>query len=258
MKQYFMTYGLRRAFFINTHCIASAAIIHLLNMSSQEEFLLGALKAAASLLDDIKILKEMHVAYPIVPVLLKAIRCLAVQWKINLPPDIREALETTDTPSPPVSYNTSRAIRPEGLVLAKNSAQTSVGASPSAVYKESTAAIEKEDYSAPDAYSTPDFLQMPPQPRRVGLGSPQPYLFTPFGPENLTGLPLRPPQDMPNAAFMGIDHNANNTNIRNNNIHLPVCNSAWDLSQVGFEMNTDDFFPSQWADWDQPEGSGGY
>lgn len=98
MNTYSNTYGLRRGYLINTHCITTAAMTHLLHMSTLEPSLLVAIQAAQLLLEAVQMLREMHAAFPIVARHLKMLRRLASTWDVNLPDNIRQAL--TDIPSP--------------------------------------------------------------------------------------------------------------------------------------------------------------
>ena len=117
MKMYSATYGLRRGHFINAHCITNAAIIHLLNMSLERDYV-PAVMAGEYLKDAIKLLQEMYISFPIVASHLKAIRLLAERWSVNLPEDIWKMLKSTDIPSPPSGdSNIGSPLVPETLSI---------------------------------------------------------------------------------------------------------------------------------------------
>jgi hypothetical protein len=189
MKTYSNTYGLRRGYFVNAECIFSAAIIHLLNMSSQERSLLIAIQAAEYLLEAIKMLQEMYAAFPVVARHLKSIRKLASNWGVNLPENIRQALEIIDIPSPPST--SSNSITPRQRLSAESS--------PTRVNESSSHISEACKHSAPVP------LQMPSNligaVGAVGAATSELFqfpLWTPF-PESRDRLPIieAPPFEQP-------------------------------------------------------------
>jgi hypothetical protein len=170
MEIYSTSYGLRRGHFIANHCIMSAAIIHLLNMSSPGPNSITATQTADYLRQAIRVLHEMRAAYPIVARYLNLIHSLAMKWNVNLPPNIHHALEAVDIPSP-ISSNSNPPVSPEQELSRKSS------------------------YTNGDRkHSAPQLLQLP-SDGNVGIQTPgsQQFLWTPF-PETTDGLPVVAPQ----------------------------------------------------------------
>lgn len=221
MDMYSDTYGLRRAYFIITHCVISAAIIHLLNVSGQNTSPLIAIPAADYLLKAIRMLHEMLAAFPIVARYLKTIHSLATKWDAYLPDDIRQALETIDFPSP-VSTNSNSGISPpQPLFTNLTPVTTETPPSPS---------LESRQHSAPELF------QMPSNPTEtMGVATPesQQFLWTPF-PESMEGMPVVPPQ---NLASTTMDISS----------MLEEADGSWaQLGRDGFAMDTTDFGSPLW------------
>jgi hypothetical protein len=209
----------------------SAAIIHLLNMSGQEPTISVAVQAADYLLEAIRMLQELCTAYPIVARYFEVIRSLATKWSVNLPDNIRQALEAAEIPSP-VSSNSNRATIP---------LQLSTKISPASTNGPSSPTMESRKHSAPDLLETPSNPSV-----NVGAtttGSQQ-FLWTPF-PESMDGIPAVPPQQ--NLASTSMDISS----------ILEGGEDGWaQLRRDGFAMDATDFGTPLWeANWEQHEGT---
>jgi hypothetical protein len=80
------TYGLKRVGFMYTHCVVTAAMIHLLNVSEKSKEM--AL-SEAYLCQAIRALYEMKTSFPIVERYLRNIRSLTMEWFPHGAPQVR-------------------------------------------------------------------------------------------------------------------------------------------------------------------------
>lgn len=184
MKLYSRTYSMRRAYFVIVHSAMSAAIIHLVNISGQNSSTTMAVEAADYLSDIIRMLHEMHPTYPIMAQYFKVIRGLVSKWVPVVPPNVRDALQAIDLPSPLSSDSTSGLSPPDPSSHAHFSTDFD---------DSSTPALEMNGMHKP---SLPDLAQMTPNLNN-GEGSStaaaQEFLWTPF-PESKDGMPVMPPE----------------------------------------------------------------
>ncbi|CZR51461.1 uncharacterized protein PAC_01337 [Phialocephala subalpina] len=184
MELYFKTYSSRPAFFMIIHCAVSAAIIHLVNISSQNPLPIIAAQSADYLSDAIRILNGMYPNYPILIRHFSVIRSLISKWVPVIPNNVREALDAIDLPLPDSANNNNPALSPPQLVSGPHSSTTS-DACPSPT----------PEVSGPCDPFAPEFTQMTPN-LYEGTGKsnarPREFLWTPF-PENPATVPVMLP-----------------------------------------------------------------
>ena len=175
---------MRRAYFVIVHSAMSAAIIHLVNMSSRNPDNSLAHQAANYLSDNIRMLHEMHPTYPIMAQYFKVIRGLIAKWIPVVPDNVRDALHAIDLPSP-LSSDSASAASPLG---SSNNTQFSTEFD-----EPSSSTI---DVKGTRKQSAPDLVQMTPNLTQ-GAGSStsgaREFLWTPF-PGSTDGIPVMPPE----------------------------------------------------------------
>jgi hypothetical protein len=86
--------------FLFTHCLMTAAVIHLVVMSGNNISKTVALQTERYVADIIRALHGIHHRFSIVERYLKAIRALVDRWFTNVPAKISEALSEADIGSP--------------------------------------------------------------------------------------------------------------------------------------------------------------
>jgi hypothetical protein len=169
---------MRRAFFVLVHSGMTAAIIHLVNISSQNSESKLAVEAADYLSEIIRMLHEMYPTYPIIAQYFKVIRGLVSKWVPIAPPNVRDALHAIDLPSPPSDTSSDPASH----------AQFS-----SDFEDPSAPALEINGKHKP---SLPDLVEMTPNLNNgegTSTAASREFLWTPF-PDSKDGIPVMPPE----------------------------------------------------------------
>ena len=179
---------MQRAFFVIVHSAMSAAIIHLVNISTQNTTPAIAVQATNYLSDNLRMLYEMQTTYPIMGRYVKVIRGLISKWVPVVPDNVRDALHAVDQPSPVSSNGDSALNPPEPISNTHASAVSDTSCSPTHA---------GNMCHRPPA---PDLIQMTPN-LNDGIGSTttgsRDYLWTPF-PEKQEGVPVMPPERISN------------------------------------------------------------
>jgi len=95
MNQYFDIYGSKYSIFLMSHCIVSAGIIHLVNLSSPTTIVSPGVQEQAemSLVSSMRWLVAPQVTFPLVERYLMTLVTLTHKWFTTIPPQIQEALE---------------------------------------------------------------------------------------------------------------------------------------------------------------------
>lgn len=177
---------MRRAYFVIVHSSMSAAIIHLVNISSP-----NSIEAANLLSENIRMLHEMHPTYPIMAQYFKVIRGLIAKWVPIVPSNVRDALHATaDLPSPFSFDSTSPVGSSSHATFSTNFDDPSTS---------SIASNGKRKASIP-----PDLAQMTPHLHNgENTTAPREFLWTPF-PESYEGMPVMPPERRTSNDYMNI------------------------------------------------------
>lgn len=182
------TYGLRRNFLLMTHCLTTAAIIHVVNLTGSNPAPAIAEPAAEYLCDTIYALHTMIPGAPIIERYLSVVPTLFLRWGVTAPYAVMKAMQETE-------------IGPRMHIAAKASAFSSHRALPLGKGKSPQEHDEScSDHTCPAAphshLSDRPYSSQPSKPEPTpDLGIPnsaQQHLFwTPF-PESVDGLPLLP------------------------------------------------------------------
>jgi hypothetical protein len=97
---YQKTYGFRRMSFLFTHCLMTAAVIHLVTMSGNKIPPEVCGQTETYIADIIRALHELHQSFAIVERYLKVIRALVHRWCPVVPVKIADALADAEVGSP--------------------------------------------------------------------------------------------------------------------------------------------------------------
>ncbi|KAF4627841.1 hypothetical protein G7Y89_g10314 [Cudoniella acicularis] len=197
MALYRKTYGLHKIGFMYSHCMMTAAIIHLVNMSGSNLSPEVFEQTDAYLVDAIRVLRALAQSFPIVERFIKAVRGLVFKWCTVVPPKVQEVISEIDMAS--ASPTSSRSPTSQGVT----DTNTNMHAS-------HPGAIEERTPSAPDLLPNMGIIHDQPNPNSLILGSSQTQIqapappstqmyqqqifWTPF-PNQGDGIPLAPPPD---------------------------------------------------------------
>ncbi|RDL38004.1 Zn2 DNA-binding protein [Venustampulla echinocandica] len=195
MALYTQTYSLRRPVFMSSHCIVTAAVIHLVTLSPPNVPPKIREQTEIHVANAIRTLHEMHRSFPIVVRYLKSIRVLITRWCPVIPERIQEAMVDAGMGSP-----ISTSSNPPDL----NSQRYTNHANHT--YHTNQMIIDDRKPSVHDANPHPHVIGPPVQNQtRCQTHNYQPLFWTPF-PHEGDGVPLALPPELhePVNQHMGI------------------------------------------------------
>lgn len=215
MNQYFDIYGSKYSIFMMSHCIVSAGIIHLVNLSSSSVAVSPSVREQAeiSLIHSMRCLVAPQITFPLVERFLGTLITLTHKWFTNIPPRIQETLtqvggvshsriaknymgdrphESSWTASSTDNHNFVRPPRPSSSGPSNQSANLSFH---SASRKHSVTGLVQ--MAPPSTQAPPLYPNHAPHPQLTSPNTSHPpqsqysqqLYWTPF-PENFGGVPL--------------------------------------------------------------------
>jgi len=182
---------MRRYLFISTHCLVSAAIIHIVNISSSNTASPATEQAEIYLAEAISGLHATQQTYPIVDRFMRVIQTLVNNWCTVVPDRVKEALANVEISSPTA---TSTSIgSPNNRITSNQDQNVSNGANMHHTYPPQANPGDRKP-------SAPELLRMAPNQHdaignNMGSSTPsyqQQLFWTPF-PGHVEGLPLAIP-----------------------------------------------------------------
>ena len=184
---------MRRYLFIGTHCLVSAAIIHIVNISGSNTPSAASEKAEIYLAEAIRGLHTTLQTYPIVDRFMRAIQTLVHKWCTVIPDRVKDALAEVEISSPSTA-SASIGSPSDHIALSINQDM----ANDASMHHNYPPEVNPGDRKP----SVPELLGMAPYQHdangnniRSYTPSDQQQLFwTPF-PEHIEGLPLAIPME---------------------------------------------------------------
>lgn len=182
INSYSQTYGLQNSMLLMIHCNMSAAIIHLVNVSSTPAIDPTCKDQSETyLIESLRGLHQMQQTYPLAGRYIMAIVSLIHKWCSTIPPRVQEVLSSIQLPSPVAVY---RDVQTDRAHFASSGRQSTY----------------QPQFSGqnPRKHSAPDLVRMAP-PQHVALSNfsngttmpsyQQQLFWTPF-PDAFDGVPL--------------------------------------------------------------------